>query len=240
MRQRFLYITIFACVLNSLYAFTRTELPNIIILHQNEDAQTLGQIDQMLGHTKDIAESYFEKSINKRTLYIYKDQKEFQRQKHPIVSTFLKLDWYIGDNIGEKSLIVSPNTKLKVHTYQSIINAIPHEYIHTVVYSINKKCPLWISEGLALYLSNRYNASIGKIKIPPIGILKSNNSLYFEKHNGYFYADKFIEYIELYNGRSKVIELVKTGDYEKVLGTTVNEIYSSCKLYTSKISINSA
>lgn len=226
MKQRILYLAIFALTLNSLYAFSRTELSNIIIFHQNEDEQTLRQIDQMLGNATSVAECYFKQRIKKRTLYIYKDQKEFQRQKHPIVSTFLKLDWYIGDNFGEKSLIVSPNTKVKVHTYQSIINAIPHEYIHTIVYSINKKCPLWISEGLALYLSNRHSASTGKMKIPQKNILKNNNSLYFEKHNGYFYADKFIEYIELNNGHSKVLELVKTGDYEKVLGATINEIYS--------------
>lgn len=231
MRQRFLILVVFACVLNSLYAFTRTELSNIIIFHQNEDEKTLSQIDQMLGQTKNKAENYFEQSINKRTLYIYKDQKEFQRQKHAIVSTFLKLDWYIGDNIGERSLIVSPNTKVKVHTYQSILNAIPHEYIHTVVYSINKKCPLWISEGLALYLSNRYKVSTGKTKIPPVGIFKSNNSLYFEKHNGYSYADKFIEYIELNNGHEKVLELIKTGDFEEVLGMTISDTYSNWVKY---------
>lgn len=219
MKHRLLLLVIVLLSLDSAFAFTRTDLSNVVIFHQDENDDTLSQINEMLGNTRNSVESYFQRTFDKRTLYVYRNQKEFQRQKHPIVTTFLKLDWYIGDNIGERALIVSPNTKVTVHTYQSIINAIPHEYIHTVVYSINKKCPLWLNEGLALYLSNRHNASTSKMTIPPIGILKSNNSLYFEKHNGYLYADKFVEYVESKYGHSKVIELVNTGDYEKVLET---------------------
>jgi len=225
MKQRLLFLVIGLLLLNPVFSFTRAELSNVIIFHQDENNDTLVQIDEMLGNTRNSIESYFQRTFDKRTLYIYKTQKEFQKQKHPIATAFIKLDWYIGDNIGEKALIVSPNTKVSSHTYKSIINAIPHEYIHTVVYSINKKCPLWINEGIALFLSNRHNVSTKKKEIPPIGIFKSNNSLYFEKHNGYSYADKFIEFVELKYGHSKVLELVNTGNYEKVLGEELKVVY---------------
>jgi len=40
------------------------------------------------------------------------------------------------------------------HNYQSILNVIAHEFIHTVNNKINKNCNIWIGEGLALYLGN--------------------------------------------------------------------------------------
>jgi len=226
MKAKFFLLFAIAAMAGNLHAFTSVELPHVIVFHEGEDERTLAEIDEMLGCTMAAAESYLEEGFGKRTLYIYKDQREFQRQKHPVASLFLRLDWYIGDNIGERALIVSPNASVKVHSYRSIINAIPHEVIHTIVYSINKKCPLWISEGLALYLSNRHQGSRGQAKLPPAGIFTNGNPLYFEKHNGYLFADTFIEFVEKRYGKGKVIELIRTGDYEGTLGKNIADLYS--------------
>jgi len=204
----------------------KTEFSDITIYHNGEREDTLREIDQMISKIQSNVFKYFEIVVGKREMDIYSNQKKMQRQKHPIISAFAKLDWYIGDNSGERILIVSPNTKVKGHSYSSIINAIPHEYIHTIIFSINPKCPLWINEGVALYLSNRQKVSTRTTNIPPMKILKSNNSLYFQKNNGYGYADKFIEFIEDEYGHGKVIELIKEGSYEDVLGKSLGTIHS--------------
>jgi hypothetical protein len=233
--KHFLCIIILLLVFSiSEYTFEKTEYPTITIYHQNEDNQTLEEINTLISQVRAKAQVYFGIDIPKRTLNIYKNQKEFQRQRHPIIMKFIKLDWYIGDNIQERALIVSPNTRNRGHSYQSIINAIPHEYIHTVVYSINNKCPLWVNEGIALYLSNKHNVSTKKYKIPSKDVFFSNNSLFFQKNNGYVYADKFIEFVEEKYGHDRVLKLVNSGNYQNVIGESIDQIHSEWVDYLYK------
>jgi len=207
------------------FAFSKEEFPSIVIYHEGEERRTLVEIDSMLRNQQEVAEAWFGVPIPKRSLYVYKNQKEMQRQKHPFVTLFVRPDWYIGDNIGDRALVVSPNTPVKGHTYKSIIEAIPHEYVHTVVYGINPKCRLWLNEGIALYLSNGHPVSVRERAIPPVKIFTSGNSLYFAKHNGYDYADKFIEFLEKTYGHETVIALIRDAEYEKLTGKTIEELY---------------
>ncbi|MBN2655223.1 MAG: hypothetical protein JXR79_08970 [Nitrospirae bacterium] len=47
-----------------------------------------------------------------------------------------------------------------------------HEYVHAVVWSITRNCPLWINEGLAEYFSRKYPKKVGQI-IPLKNLEKS-------------------------------------------------------------------
>jgi hypothetical protein len=215
----------------AVFSMSKDELINITVFHDNENPETLKEIDALIGEENIKISQFLGVSVSKRELYIYKNQKEMQKQKHPILSFLLKPDWYIGDNINQKALIVSPNTSVKGHSYESIIHAIPHEYVHTVVYSMNKKCNLWINEGLALYLANKETISTSQYKIPPVKIFSSNGSIFFSNNNGYQYADKFIEYINEVYGHDVLIKLIKDNNYTKILGVNVSDLYNDWKQY---------
>ncbi len=203
-----------------------------IIRHQGESPEELAAIAEGLRAARETAEAYFGRPFPRRVLYVYKDQREFQGQKHRLLSLFVHPDWYIGDNIGETALIVSPATAVRGHSRESILAAIPHEYVHTVVHSINPDCPLWINEGAALYLTNGRGRKIDpENDLPPIKIFTSRNSLYFAKHGGYSYAQTFIEYVEARWGREKAVELVERGDMEAVLGLPLQAAYDGWAAY---------
>lgn len=218
----------------SLSCFTKSEYANVVVFHENERTETLDEIGAMIDSTSRATREFFGMEIPRRTLYVYANQKEMQRQRHPVAATILRLDWYIGDNIGERALIVSPNTPLKVHSYRSVMNAIPHEYVHTVVYAINPRCPLWVNEGLALYLTNGNGVSLSRASMPPKRVFTSDNPLYFEKHNGYFFADKFIEFLERAYGHESVLALARTGDYGAVAGKGLDRLYDEWADYLKK------
>ncbi len=234
MKPFLFFALIFSAVVSASAAgMTKSDYPGIIIYHEGEDLRTLEEINRLLEVQQEKTQDFFGMPIPKRSLFVYKNQKEMQRQKHPFVTLFVGPDWYIGDNIKDRALIVSPNTEVNGHSYQSILGAIPHEYVHTVVYSLNPKCPLWLNEGVALYLSNGHPVSVRESVIPPVKIFTSGNSLYFAKHNGYAYADKFIEFLEHGYGRSKVMELIHNPDYKKVLGKTIDDLYPEWVAFVS-------
>lgn len=208
------------------------ETDDVAIRHEGESPENLAAIAEGLREARAAVEAYFGRPVPKRVLYVYKDQREFQRQKHRLLSLFVRPDWYIGDNIGETALIVSPSTAVRGHTRESILAAIPHEYVHTVVYSINPDCPLWINEGAALYLANGRGRRIDPERgLPPIRIFTSENSLYFAEHGGYSYAQTFIEYVERRYGRGRVVELVERGDIPAVLGRPLAAVYEEWAAY---------
>jgi len=226
-------LSLAVCMLHAVSAFamSKDEFPAIVIHHEGENPQTLSEINSLVQKQQEKTQDWFGMPITKRSLYVYKSQKDMQRQKHPFVTLFVRPDWYIGDNIGDRALIVSPNTPVQGHSYKSIIEAIPHEYVHTVVHAVNPGCPLWLNEGVALYLSNGRPVSVRESEIPPVKIFTSGNSLYFAKHNGYAYADKFIEFLEKTYGRETAIALVRDADYGKHFGKSASELYDGWVLF---------
>jgi hypothetical protein len=171
---------------------------------------------------------YFELPIERTNVYVYKNQSQFQGIKYPFISIFLDLSWHIGDNIGADILLVSPNTKAHGHTYDSILNAIGHEFVHTVVYRISPRSNLWINEGLALYLSNRRGEGFVLYKgekIPGRETWYTSNPMEFADNGGYDFADKYIEYIEYAYGKETVLRLIASSDFKDVLKIDDMKLY---------------
>jgi hypothetical protein len=104
---------------------------------------------------------------------------------------------------------------------------IAHEYIHTIIYRLNKNCNLWINEGMALFLTNgnRAKNTLKYYEIPKMKLFKNNNPLTFERNNGYAFADKFIEFTLNAYGIEKVYELINNNNYEEVFGKKLKTIY---------------
>ena len=133
-----------------------------------------------------------------------------------------------------------------VHAYDSVItsysihytklydnnkNACVHEMVHAYNSILNKKMSYWIDNGLAGYLSEQkptyplyaYKQVPTFRQINESGLLTPIN---FEKFSGYEYSYTYIEYLDKQYGWDKVLELIKTENYQKVFEKSEKEIYN--------------
>ena len=189
------------------------------------DEQT-GDIAQKLGFTE-------KQDIN---VYIYDYQNTMQTKKYGLIAPLLNLDWYIGDNIGTNVILTSPANPGKVHDYDNNKYAVLHEIVHAYISVINKNIDLWLTEGMALYLSNGkpfYKEFIDQNGIPTFKETCSNNPLTFSNCGGYTFAHTYIEYLDLTYGWEKVLSLIETEDYEKCFGKSREKIYDEWVNYIS-------
>lgn len=161
-------------------------------------------------------------------IYIYDNQSTMQQKKYGYIISKLGLHWYIGDNIGTNVILTSPANPGKVHDYNTNKTAVLHEMVHAYVSVLNPKIKLWLTEGMALYLTNGepFNKEyLNKNSIVTYSDIQTSNPIKFSKMGGYNLAHTYIEYINNVYGWDKVLELIKTEDYEKVFGKSSKDIY---------------
>lgn len=118
------------------------ETEAFIIYYETQDEEAVQDIADILEKTykKINSEMKFNRT-EKTKIYVYPDQKTFQTKKYGNICRIIGPKWYIGDNVKDKVTIVSPLNPGPAHDYDSIVQAVVHEYVHTVVYHINKKTP---------------------------------------------------------------------------------------------------
>ncbi len=167
-------------------------------------------------------------------VYIYDSQKTMQTKKYGFVAPLLGLDWYIGDNIGTEVILTSPANPGAVHDYDNNKYAVLHEIVHAYVSVMNEDIDLWLTEGMALYLSNGepfYKEKLNNFTIPSYQDTDSNNPLTFSNCGGYTFAHTYIEYLDKTYGWDKVLELIKTENYEECFEKSKKEIYEGWVSY---------
>lgn len=161
-------------------------------------------------------------------IYIYDHQSTMQTKKYGLIAPLLHLDWYIGDNIGTNVILTSPANPGKMHDYSNNKYAVLHETVHAYVSVLNKDISLWLTEGMALYLSNGEPFSAEKLNyfpIPSFADTKTVSPIAFANFGGYALAHTYIEYLEKAYGWDKVLSLIKTEDYETCFGKSQKAIY---------------
>lgn len=159
-------------------------------------------------------------------IYIYDHQSTMQMKKYGFIGPLLGLDWYIGDNRGTNVILTSPANPGKVHTYDNNKQAALHEMVHAYVSILNPHIRLWLTEGMALYLVNGEPFHKGHMDIPSYSDIKTKNPIKFANIGGYMLANTYIEYLDREYGWDKVLQLIKTEDYQNVFGKSDEEIYN--------------
>lgn len=163
------------------------------------------------------------------TIYIYDHQSTMQTKKYGYIAPLLRLGWYIGDNMGTRVILTSPANPGKVHTYDDNKEAVLHEMVHAYVSILNPHIHLWLTEGMALYMSNGepfYRAYLKDHTLPSCSDLQTRNPIRFSDMGGYQLAPTYIQFINDKYGWDKVLQLMKTEDYQKIFGKSDNKIYS--------------
>lgn len=200
----------------------------INVLYEKEEAAARDVFEYADGETKAVAEKLGFTEKQDINVYIYDNQATMQTKKYGFIAPLLGLDWYIGDNIGTNVILTSPANPGKVHDYDNNKYAVLHEIVHAYVSVINSKVELWLTEGTALYLSNGEPFErdiLNYCNIPTYEQTCTGNPIEFSNCGGYTFAHTYIEYIEKNYGWDKVLELIKTQDYEGCFGKSKRDIY---------------
>ena len=168
------------------------------------------------------------------TIHIYDSQSTMQMKKYGFIGPALGLDWYIGDNIRTDVILTSPANPGDYHDYESVKNAVMHEVVHAYVSVMNPDIHLWLTEGMALYLANGepfYKRYLSTMTLPTYEETCTRNPIEFSDCGGYMLAHIYIEYLDKQYGWDKVLELIRTEDYEACLGRTQKAVYDEWITY---------
>ena len=138
-------------------------------------------------------------------------------------------DWVAGSAWRNEIYMVSPLNPGTVHTYDSLMKVIVHEFVHVVQYDIYpyNYPKRWLAEGLASYEAGQIpNKTIMKVKIDggKIPTLSDMNSKNFAENDGYDFSYTVAEYLVKEYGYEPIIDMIKTPQkMEEILGKSLDE-----------------
>lgn len=199
------------------------------VYYEKEKVAALDVFEYADSKTENIAKKLGFSEKQNVNIYIYDNQKTMQRKKYGFIGPMLASDWYIGDNIGTNVILTSPANHGKVHDYNTVKEAVLHEIVHAYISIKNPKINLWLTEGMALYLTNGRAFSksyLDEMTIPSYEDINTRSPIHFEKCGGYTFANTYIEFLDKTYGWDKVLELIWTENYDNVLNKSSQEIYN--------------
>jgi len=200
---------------------------NFIIYYEKKDENAAIDISKRLKKGYEFISNEIDMSPDYKTeVYIYKNLEEFHTKKYGFIGKFFAPEWYIGDNIKNKVIIVSPNSPGKQHGYEDTADAALHEYVHTLMWNINPKLSKFLNEGMAGYVSGNTRPLYKLGSIPSYEGTKISNPIEFGNSNMYPISYTYIEFLHKTYGLNKVMELVKTENYNEVFAKSEEEIYN--------------
>lgn len=161
-------------------------------------------------------------------VYVYKTQNQLALREAGFITLTFAPSWHIGDSHNGNVMMVSPNTKVKGHTHDSIMLATLHELVHSINYRINKNLSYFWDNGLATYLSEQTpaKADYRSLPMPSIKEMKTDNGLVFSNYGGYAFSYLYIEFLDNVYGWDKVVSYASgEGNYQEIFHKTEEELY---------------
>jgi len=163
-------------------------------------------------------------------IYIYDQQSVMQTKKYGLIAPLLRLEWYIGDNIGTRVLLTSPANPGPVHNYENNRTAALHELVHAYNSLLNPRMTYWVDNGLAGYLSGQ-EPSYPVAAYAPVPTLRQTRvsgpfaPVTFAGFSGYEYSYTYIEYLTGLYGWDAVKAFAANGDHIAAFGADEQAIY---------------
>jgi len=131
-------------------------------------------------------------------------------------------DWAVGSYNGDAIMMVSPLNPGSVHTYNSLMQVVVHEFVHLAVSNARGDkgitgLPKWLSEGYAQYEAGQVNERIRKIvessfqdNEPPTWMqLDTASDIEFGNMNGYAISVTIVEFLVDTYGIDKLVLLIR-------------------------------
>ncbi|HNW76114.1 MAG TPA: peptidase MA family metallohydrolase, partial [Bacteroidales bacterium] len=132
-------------------------------------------------------------------------------------------DWFVGVAFNtDEIMMVSPLHPGSVHTYESLMQVVVHEFTHIAVYDARGDkgvtgFPRWLDEGYAQYEAGQVNERILKIvelsvtaKTPPTWTqLDTVSVMEFGNMNGYGLSVTIVKFLVDTYGIDKLVLLIK-------------------------------
>ncbi|MGN0025800.1 MAG: peptidase MA family metallohydrolase [Clostridium sp.] len=146
-------------------------------------------------------------------------------------------DWLVGMARNNEILMVSPLNPGSVHTYETLMKVIVHEYTHILVGNINYNTDVYLNEGIAVFEANQIDdntkyylkEAIRLNKLPSIDEMKKN---YSGLEQPYIVSGGFVDFIINDYGYDIIIKLIENpDDIELITGETKEELVAKWKEY---------
>jgi hypothetical protein len=162
-------------------------------------------------------------------VYLYDRQSSMQIRRFGLLVLLLNVEWFVGTNIREDVIMVSPANPGNEHDWDSILQVAIHELVHAYNHLLNPNMRLWINEGLATYLSdmNPWDWGFRVGNIPTMQQMRTSNPLTFANIQGYQLSFTYIEYLHQTFGWDSVLTLAKTNDFMEAFELSEAEIYDN-------------
>lgn len=205
------------------------ESQHFIFYSTNGDIEVLDTLALTLENNYSRITNHLKIQLDKKiNVKVFPDVKTFHAAIHYPDAP----DWVVGSCNGDELMMVSPLNPGSVHTFESLMQVIVHEFVHIAVsYARGDKgwttLPRWLSEGYAQYEAGQVNDQIRKIaessvtgKTPPTWKqLETASVIEFGNMNGYGLSVTIVEFLVDTYGIDKLVLLIKEPEnYETIYG----------------------
>lgn len=215
------------------------QTPHFTIYYEELDQKTLEDIERKLETSYPDIQNFFGSNSNsKGKIIVYNTIERFQRAYLGRILSAVYGDWAVGAAYQDTVLVTSPENPGAHHTYDDILDVVLHEHVHTVVYQQNEMANIWLDEGVATYLAGQESEL--PPEVPEFAAMQAEDQSTFLENDGYAFSYKYVEFLESTYGSEKIVQLIKTNDYEAVFGKTALEVYTEWVLYMGEESSTKA
>jgi hypothetical protein len=201
------------------------ETPHFRIYYSSLADGTKTDLENTLEKARPGIQDFFQTEEKEKTaIVVYPSVEDFQRA---YLGYFLSMAWgdfAAGAAFEDMVLATSPENPGSAHSYDDILQILVHEYAHTWIFRINDMPNIWLDEGLAAYLAGQESPLPGTP--PGFEIFEKDDLGAFMDHDGYAFGYSYIKYLDAAYGSEKIIQLIRTSDYEATFGKSAFDVYS--------------
>ena len=228
-----LCLSLFGCSKDTNTISLRQESDHFNFYSTKTDEEALGDLEENLESNYERISKNLQVTLDEKIkVTIYPNINDF----HKAIGMTSAEDWLVGVARDNEILMVSPLNAGEVHTYESLMKVIVHEYTHILVGEINSNTDIYLNEGIAVVEGNQvddgkyYLKEAAKLnKLPTIDEMKNNFS---RLEQPYAIAGGFVDFIINDYGYDIIIKLIeKPNEIEEILGLRKEDIITKWSKY---------
>lgn len=202
---------------------------DVAVYYQEGDGPGAREIfDLVTRNIADIKTTMKYESNKPLEICVYKTQSSLAIREAGFATLLIAPSWFIGNSKQGVIRMVSPNTKVKGHTHDTILNGTLHEVVHSINYYKNPHLSYFWDNGLATYVAKQKPdpASLSYASLPSFEDLQTGDPVKFSNMGGYAYSYSYIEYLDTTYGWDNVIAVAAAEeDYKQAFGKSEREVY---------------